>query len=117
MLSNTRYILSSFCVSPIGKGWSTESAIALSISAITLSDTCQSHAPHTSFVCAEDYFMVSMVEMGVPEKIIMKRMGHKTLDALQTYERKNDELHKTVSHILSNNARNPVLLLHLTILL
>ena len=47
-----------------------------------------------------------MFEMGVPEKIIMERTGHKTLDALRTYERKNDKQHKTVSHILSNNARN-----------
>ena len=45
-------------------------------------------------------------EMGVPEKIIMERTGNKTLDALRTYERKNDKQHKTVSHILSNNARN-----------
>ena len=48
-----------------------------------------------------------MFEMGVPEKIIMERTGHKTLDALRTYKRKNDKQHKTVLHILSNNARNP----------
>ena len=48
-----------------------------------------------------------MFEMGVPEKIIMERTGHKTLDALQTCERKNDKRHKILSHILSNNARNP----------
>ena len=35
-------------------------------------------------------------EMGVPEKIIMERTGHKNLGALRTYERKNDKQHKTV---------------------
>ena len=53
--------------------------------------------------------------MGVPEKIIMERTGHKTLDALRTYERKNDKQHKTVSHILSKMQETLVLLLHLTI--
>ena len=37
-----------------------------------------------------------MFEMGVPKKIIMERMGHKTLDALRTYEKKNStKLYRT----------------------
>ena len=44
-----------------------------------------------------------MFDMGVPEKIIQERTGHKSLEALRTYERMNDRQHKTVSH---GNTRN-----------
>ena len=36
-----------------------------------------------------------MFEIGVPEKIIMERTWKKTLDALRTYERKNDKQHNS----------------------
>ena len=47
-----------------------------------------------------------MFDMGVPEKIIQERTGHKSLEALRTYERMNDGQHKTVSHLLSNPSGN-----------
>ena len=43
-----------------------------------------------------------MFDMGIPEKVIQERMGHKSLEALRTYERMNSRQHETVSHLLSN---------------
>ena len=43
-----------------------------------------------------------MFDMGVPEKVNQERTGHKSLEALRTYERMNSKQHETVSHILSN---------------
>lgn len=48
-----------------------------------------------------------MFEMGVPEKLIKERTGHKSLEALRTYERNNDKQHKVISDILSNGTPNP----------
>ena len=39
---------------------------------------------------------------GVPESIIQKRTGHKSLDALRTYERVTPAQEQAVSQILSN---------------
>ena len=43
-----------------------------------------------------------MFDMGVPEKVIQEQMGHKSLEALRTYERMNSRQLETVSHLLSN---------------
>ena len=41
--------------------------------------------------------------MGVSEKVIQERTGHKSLEALRTYnERMKSRQHETMSHLLSN---------------
>ena len=47
-----------------------------------------------------------MFEMGVPEKIIQERTGHRSLEALRTYERSNERQHKKISHILTSSSTN-----------
>ena len=42
-----------------------------------------------------------LYESGVPEKLIQKRTGHRSLEALRVYERTNVQQHKAVSSILS----------------
>ena len=42
-----------------------------------------------------------MYESGVPEKLIQERTGHRSLEALRSYERSNADQHQTVSAILS----------------
>ena len=43
----------------------------------------------------------SMFDMGIPERVIQERTGHKSLEALRTYEKMNSRQHETVSHLLS----------------
>ena len=43
-----------------------------------------------------------MYEMGVPEKIIQERTGHRSLEALRVYERTNTHQQETASNILSD---------------
>ncbi len=44
----------------------------------------------------------AMYNAGIPEKLIQERTGHRSLDALRTYERSNDQQQKeAVSSILS----------------
>ena len=45
--------------------------------------------------------VTQMYESGVPERVIQERTGHKSLDALQVYERTNAQQHETVSKVLS----------------
>lgn len=46
-----------------------------------------------------------MFELGVPEKVIQERTGHRSLDSLRTYERTNDQQHKAVSRVLSSSSK------------
>ena len=46
-----------------------------------------------------------LFEAGVPEKIIKERTGHKSLDALRTYERTTSEQQKAVSNFLCANQK------------
>ena len=48
-------------------------------------------------------FIVGLVPTGsgVPEKIIQERTGHRSLEALRTYERTTENQHKEVSTLLS----------------
>ena len=43
-----------------------------------------------------------MFRHGAPEKLIQERTGHRSLDALRSYERLDEVQHKAVSSILSN---------------
>ena len=42
-----------------------------------------------------------MYESGVPEKLIQERTGHRSLEALRSYERSSASQHQAVSQILS----------------
>ncbi len=46
----------------------------------------------------------SATEMGVPEKVIQERTGHRSLEALRTYERTNTNQHLAVSKVLSSSS-------------
>ena len=46
-----------------------------------------------------------MYRSGVPEKVIQERTGHRSLEALQIYER-SDSQHQAVSNILSSSSDN-----------
>ena len=41
-----------------------------------------------------------MYEKGIPEKLIQERTGHRSLEALRTYERTNSRQHQAVSNLL-----------------
>ena len=43
-----------------------------------------------------------MFRHGAPEKLIQERTGHRSLEALRSYERLDEVQHKAVSSILSN---------------
>ena len=42
-----------------------------------------------------------MYKAGAPEKLIQERTGHRSIEALRTYERSSEEQHKAVSSLLS----------------
>ena len=42
----------------------------------------------------------------VPEKLIQERTGHRSLEALRTYERSNEEQHRAVSSVLCETKRS-----------
>ena len=42
----------------------------------------------------------TMFQMGVPEKIIQEHTGHRSLEALRTYERANEDQHRAASKVL-----------------
>ena len=42
----------------------------------------------------------TMFQMGLPEKIIQERTGHRSLEALRTYERTNEDQHRAASKVL-----------------
>ena len=44
-----------------------------------------------------------MFRQGVPEKVIQERTGHRSIEALRTYERVDDLQHMAVSSMLANN--------------
>ena len=44
-----------------------------------------------------------MFRQGVPKKVIQERTGHRSIEALRTYERVDDLQHKAVSSMLANN--------------
>ena len=45
--------------------------------------------------------VTDMYKAGAPEKLIQERTGHRSIEALRTYERSSEEQHKTVSSLLS----------------
>ena len=47
-----------------------------------------------------------LFKRGVPEKIVQERTGHRSLEALRTYERSSIEQHRAVSAILSTNRQH-----------
>ena len=47
-----------------------------------------------------------MYRSGVPEKVIQERTGHRSLEALRTYERSDSQQHQAVSNILSSSGNN-----------
>ena len=48
-----------------------------------------------------------MFQMGVPERVIQERTGHRTVEALRTYERTSEEQHQAVSNVLSSSTSTP----------
>lgn len=48
----------------------------------------------------------TLFENGVPEKIIKERTGHRSLEALRTYERTTDKQNKEVSNLLAITSKN-----------
>ena len=47
-----------------------------------------------------------MFRCGVPEKIIQERKGHRSLEALQSYERFDEGQHKVVSALLAGKSKS-----------
>ena len=47
-----------------------------------------------------------MFRQGAPEKVIQERTGHRSVEALRSYERLDDMQHKAVSSLLSNASGN-----------
>ena len=47
-----------------------------------------------------------MFAQQVPEKLIQERTGHRSLEALRTYERSNEEQHRAVSSVLCETKRS-----------
>ena len=45
----------------------------------------------------------TMCEMGVPEKVIQQRTGHRSLDSLRVYERTSTQQQQAASNILSGS--------------
>ncbi len=43
-----------------------------------------------------------MFRYGAPEKLIQERTGHRSIEALRTYEQLDEVQHKAVSTMLSN---------------
>ena len=43
-----------------------------------------------------------MFRQGAPEKVIQERTGHRSIEALHSYERLDEIQHKAVSSLLSN---------------
>ena len=48
----------------------------------------------------------SLFEAGVPERVIQKRTGHRSLQSLRMYERVSDGQEKAVSRILTGEKKN-----------
>ena len=48
-----------------------------------------------------------MFGQGVPVKVIQERRGHRSTEALHTYERMDKLQHKAVSSVLANNPVKP----------
>ena len=47
-----------------------------------------------------------MFAQQVPEKLIQERTGHRSLEALRTYERPNEEQHRAVPSVLCETKRS-----------
>ena len=47
-----------------------------------------------------------MFEMGMLEKVIQERIGHRLLGALRTYERTNQDQRRAVSEVLSSVSKH-----------
>ena len=53
-----------------------------------------------------------MFRQGAPEKLIQERTGHRSLEALRSYERLDEEQHKAVSSLLSNASKKSKITLY-----
>ena len=49
-----------------------------------------------------------LYEKGVPEKLIMERSGHLSISGVRSYERTTSEQQKSVSDVLSNGTKMPL---------
>ena len=47
-----------------------------------------------------------MFRQGAPEQVIQERTGHRSVEALRSYERLDETQHKAVSPLLSNASGN-----------
>ena len=46
----------------------------------------------------------SLFQANVPERIIQKTTGHKSIEALRTYERVSDDQYRAISNVLMTNS-------------
>ena len=44
-----------------------------------------------------------MFQLGAPEKVIQERTGHRSIEALRSYERSSESQHKAVSSLLTSS--------------